>query len=68
MLTSPVSGVALISTLPIWQPFVARIFLKEKIEVKVIIGAFITIIGTLILLSTQKKIEGGNNIGDIIIF
>jgi uncharacterized membrane protein len=28
------------------QPFVARIFLKEQIEVKVIIGAFITVIGT----------------------
>ncbi len=51
LLTSPVSGVALISTLPIWQPFVARIFLKEKIEIKVIIGAFITIIGTLILFN-----------------
>jgi drug/metabolite transporter (DMT)-like permease len=43
LLTSPVNGVALISTLPIWQPFVARFFLKEKIEIKVIIGAFITI-------------------------
>ena len=68
LLTSPVSGVALISTLPIWQPFVARIFLREKIEIKVIIGAFITIIGTLILLSTQKKIGGGNYLGDFIIF
>ena len=68
LLTSPVSGVALISTLPIWQPFVARVFLKAKIEIKVIIGAFITIIGTLILLSTQKKIGGGNYLGDFIIF
>ncbi len=68
LLTSPVSGVALISTLPIWQPFVARIFLNEKIEIKVIVGAFITIIGTLILLSTQKKIGGGNYLGDFIIF
>ena len=68
LLTSPVSGVALIITLPIWQPFVARVFLKEKIEIKVIIGAFITIIGTLILLSTQKKIGGGNYLGDFIIF
>ncbi len=68
LLTSPVSGVALISTLPIWQPFVARVFLKEKIEIKVIIGAFITIIGTLILLSTQRKIGGGNYLGDFIIF
>ena len=68
LLTSPVSGVALISTLPIWQPFVARVFLKEKIEIKVIIGAFITIIGTLILLSTQKKIGGGNYLGDFITF
>ena len=68
LLTSPVSGVALISTLPIWQPFVARVFLKEKIEIKVIIRAFITINGTLILLSTQKKIGGGNYLGDFIIF
>ena len=60
LLTSPVNGVALISTLPIWQPIVARIFLKEKIEIKVIIGAFITIIGTLILLTSQTKSGQGN--------
>ena len=68
LLTSPVNGVALISTLPIWQPFVARLFLKEKIEIKVIIGAFITIIGTLILLTSQTKSGQGNYIGDLIIF
>jgi drug/metabolite transporter (DMT)-like permease len=68
LLTSPVNGVALISTLPIWQPFVARFFLKEKIEIKVIIGAFITIIGTLILLTSQTKSGQGNYIGDLIIF
>ena len=32
LLTSPVNGVAIISTLPLIQPFVARIFLKEQIE------------------------------------
>ena len=53
---------------PIIVTIVAVIFLKEKIEIKVIIGAFITIIGTLILLSTQKKIGGGNYLGDFIIF
>ena len=68
LLTSPVNGVALISTLPIWQPFVARFFLKERIEIKVIIGAFITIIGTLILLTSQTKSGQGNYIGDLIIF
>ena len=68
LLTSPVNGVALISTLPIWQPFIARLFLKEKIEIKVIIGAFITIIGTLILLTSQTKSGQGNYIGDLIIF
>ena len=68
LLTSPVNGVALISTLPIWQPIVARIFLKEKIEIEVIIGAFITIIGTLILLTSQTKSGQGNYIGDLIIF
>ena len=35
MLTSPINGVAIISTLPLMQPFVARIFLHEKIEIKV---------------------------------
>ena len=68
LLTSPVNGVALISTLPIWQPFVARFFLKEKIEIKVIIGACVTIVGTLILLTTQPKSGQGNYIGDLIIF
>ena len=39
MLTSPINGVAIISTMPIMQPFVAKIFLNEKIEIKVLIGA-----------------------------
>tara|TARA_B100001250_G_scaffold318614_1_gene281274 strand:+ start:240 stop:1130 length:891 start_codon:yes stop_codon:yes gene_type:complete len=68
LLTSPVNGVALISTIPIWQPFVARIFLKEKIELKVIIGALVTIIGTYILLTNQTKTGHGNYLGDLIIF
>ena len=68
LLTSPVNGVAIISTLPIMQPFVARIFLNEKIEIKVIIGALITIIGTYLLLSSQSKSGVGNYWGDLIIF
>jgi drug/metabolite transporter (DMT)-like permease len=50
------------------QPFVARIFLKEQIEVKVIIGAFITLIGTYLLLTSQSKSGAGNYLGDLIIF
>ena len=68
LLTSPVNGVAIISTLPLMQPFVARIFLKEKIEIKVIIGAFITLIGTYLLLTSQSKTGVGNYLGDLIIF
>tara|TARA_X000000368_G_C22940984_1_gene672141 strand:+ start:77 stop:970 length:894 start_codon:yes stop_codon:yes gene_type:complete len=68
LLTSPVNGVAIISTLPLMQPFVARIFLKEKIEIKVIIGAFITLIGTYLLLTSQSKSGVGNYLGDLIIF
>ena len=68
MLTSPINGVAIISTMPIMQPFVAKIFLNEKIEIKVLIGAVITIIGTYILLSSQTIIGQGNYIGDFIIF
>ena len=59
MLTSPINGVAIISTMPIMQPFVAKIFLNEKIEIKVLIGAAITIIGTYILLSSQTIIGQG---------
>jgi len=68
LLTSPVNGVAIISTLPLMQPFVARIFLKEKIEIKVIIGAFITLIGTYLLLTSQSKSGVGNYLGDLVIF
>jgi drug/metabolite transporter (DMT)-like permease len=50
------------------QPFVARIFLKEQIEIKVIIGAFITVIGTYLLLTSQSKSGAGNYLGDLIIF
>ena len=60
LLTSPVNGVAIISTLPLMQPFVARVFLKEQIEIKVIIGAFITVIGTYLLLTSQSKSGVGN--------
>jgi len=34
----------------------------------IVTGLFIICIGTLILLSTQKKIGGGNYLGDFIIF
>ena len=68
MLTSPINGVAIISTLPLMQPFVAKIFLQEKIEIKVIIGTFITLIGTYILLTSQTKSGQGNYLGDLIIF
>jgi len=68
MLTSPINAVAIISTMPIMQPFVAKMFLNEKIEIKVLIGAVITIIGTYILLSSQNIIGQGNYIGDFIIF
>jgi len=68
MLTSPINGVAIISTMPLMQPFVARFFLGEKIELKVIIGAFITIIGTYILLKSQTESGNGNYLGDLIIF
>ena len=68
LLTSPVNGVAIISTLPLMQPFVAKIFLKEKIEIKVIIGVFVTLIGTYLLLTSQFKLGVGNYVGDLIIF
>ena len=68
LLTSPVNGVAIISTLPLMQPFVAKIFLNEKIEIKVIIGVFITLIGTYLLLTSQFKLGVGNYLGDLIIF
>ena len=68
LLTSPVNGVAIISTLPLIQPFVAKIFLKEKIEIKVMIGVFVTLIGTYLLLTSQFKLGVGNYVGDLIIF
>ena len=40
LLTSPINGVAIISTLPLIQPFVAKIFLNEKIELKVCVGTW----------------------------
>ena len=68
LLTSPINGVAIISTLPLIQPFVAKIFLKEKIEIKVIIGVCITLIGTYLLLTSQFNSGEGNYLGDLIIF
>ena len=55
LLTSPVNGVAII-------------FLNEKIEIKVIIGVLITLIGTYLLLTNQFKLGVGNYLGDLIIF
>lgn len=68
LLTNPVNAVAIISMLPIIQPFVAKLFLKEKIEIKVLIGVTITIMGTYLLISTQQKLGNGNYIGDLLIF
>ena len=68
LLTSPINGVAIISTLPLIQPFVAKIFLKEKIEIKVIIGVLITLVGTYLLLTNQFNSGAGNYLGDLIIF
>ena len=68
LLTSPINGVAIISTLPLIQPFVAKIFLNEKIEVKVIIGVLITLVGTYLLLTNQFNSGAGNYLGDLIIF
>ena len=44
------------------------IFLKERIEIKVIVGALITVLGTYILLTSQTKAGVGNYLGDLIIF
>ncbi len=68
LLTSPINGVAIISTLPLIQPFVAKIFLNEKIELKVIIGVLITLAGTYLLLTNQFNSGAGNYLGDLIIF
>lgn len=68
LLTSPINGVAIISTLPLMQPFVAKLFLKEKIEIKVIIGVCVTLIGTYLLLTNQFNSGAGNYLGDLIIF
>ena len=68
LLTSPINGVAIISTLPLIQPFVAKIFLNEKIELKVIIGVLITLAGTYLLLTNQFNSCAGNYLGDLIIF
>ena len=68
LLTSPINGVAIISTLPLIQPFVAKIFLKEKIEIKVIMGVLITLVGTYLLLTNQFNSGAGNYLGDLIIF
>mgnify|MGYP000208488099 FL=1 len=68
LLTSPINGVAIISTLPLIQPFVANIFLKEKIEIKVIIGVLITLVGTYLLPTNQFNSGAGNYLGDLIIF
>ena len=55
LLTSPVNGVAIISTLPLIQPFVAKIFLNEKIEMKVIIGVF-AVSYTHLTLPTNREV------------
>ena len=68
LFTSPINGVAIISTLPLMQPFVAKLFLKEKIEIKVIVGVCVTLIGTYLLLTNQFNSGAGNYLGDLIIF
>jgi len=62
LLTSPVNGVAIISTLPLMQPFVAKIFLNEKIGVKKFIGIALGFIGALVLVlqGTENSLRAPN--------
>ena len=45
-----------------------RDFLKEQIEIKVLIGAFITVIGTYLLLTSQSKSGVGNYLKSEILY
>ena len=68
--TSPISGAVLMVTVPILVLILSSILLKERLELKKIIGVLIGLTGTSILILYGKSIENAPNAnwGNFLVF
>jgi len=64
--TSAVSASVILSTIPILMPLLGWIVLREPLRAAVLIGAVITIAGTLLLVQEQGAHAGGSLKGDVL--
>lgn len=64
--TSAISGSVILSTIPILMPLLGWIVLREAVRMTVLIGAVITIAGTVLLVQEQSLHAGGSLKGDLL--
>jgi drug/metabolite transporter (DMT)-like permease len=65
--TSAVNGSVVWGVLPVIQPLLGRMFLKEPIEVSVMIGACLSIVGITILFLLKNQDGSGSLFGDFLL-
>lgn len=63
--TSAVNAAVVWGIMPVTQPLLARIFLKESIQTSVVIGAVFAVAGTILLFVTKQQDGTGTLTGDL---
>ena len=63
--TSAVNASVVWGVMPLTQPLMARVFLKEPLQPSVLIGALLAVIGTVLLFVTKSQDGTGSIVGDL---
>ena len=67
-MVSPTLTSVVISTIPVFAPFAAFIFLKEKISLSNIAGILLSLVGVLLILLTEDADLNGSLLGIALLF
>lgn len=65
--TSAVNAAVVWGIMPVTQPLLARIFLKESIQRPVVVGAVFAVTGTILLFVTKQQDGTGTLAGDLLL-
>jgi drug/metabolite transporter (DMT)-like permease len=65
--TSAVNAAVVWGIMPVTQPLMARIFLKEPIQTSVVFGATLAVAGTILLFVTKQQDGTGTLTGDLLL-
>ena len=65
--TSAVNAAVVWGIMPVTQPLLARIFLKESIQASVVVGATFAVAGTILLFVTKQQDGTGTLTGDLLL-